>query len=101
MTEGFRHVHLTITPEGTISSQHDGHVINFHTPQELWNFCTLDVSRDRQFYARPRTRNEEEEREAIEKWLSVNRKKSPEEKKAEIMRALRETWSGQKGQGPE
>lgn len=68
---------------GNLSARHfDGtqtQTINFHTPEQLWNFCTLDISYDRRSYARPPARNEEEERAAIAAFKPLPKPEPPSE----------------------
>ena len=84
-----RTTHITCEPDGTLHSTHLGQPITFWSPEDLWNFCTLQVSRDRQFFARPPTRNQEEEAEAIVEWQKNHRPPTQEELRALVLHKLR------------
>lgn len=86
-----RQIHLEVSDDGTIRTG-SGVPITFRSPQELWNFCTGDVSRDRQFYARPRLRSEKAEAEARNRWLENNRPATADEIRALVLQKIRSSF---------
>lgn len=68
-----RTVIITRDSQGLLFSKHHANgrtqTIQFNSPEQLWNYCTLDISLDRQRFARPPMRNRKEEQEAIKAFI--------------------------------
>lgn len=72
---------------GEVHASHLGQPVTFANAQQLWNFVTLDVSHDRQSFARPPRRNAKEEAEAIAAFLPST---SPDEILRRALQKLKE-----------